>query len=248
MLKNSQKFSKFIFGTVDDEATREKLYKLRYEVYVEEFKFEKKDDHPGEIEKDEYDDNSVHFACLNDKNDVIGTMRIILNSKKGFPLEKATKIEPLVNIDKDNVVEVSRLSISDQFRRRKEDGFYGVESYLTKKDGGILSEDQDKEIQQSQRKNPAIILGLIQVMYHETKRRGITHWYMICEDKLFNTLKKYNFTFFPVGKKVFYHGWRTPYLLEINQFEKNLQAKDPGMLQILISGLDKKYIPDFLKK
>ena len=35
------------------------VFKLRYKVYAEEWGFERKEDHPGEIEMDEYDDHSL---------------------------------------------------------------------------------------------------------------------------------------------------------------------------------------------
>jgi hypothetical protein len=55
-------------------------------IALEEFGFEKKEDHPDGYEKDEYDENSIHFATLDGNNEVIGAVRPVLNSEKGFPL------------------------------------------------------------------------------------------------------------------------------------------------------------------
>lgn len=123
----------FKFIQADSEDLINATYKLRYNVYAEEFGFEKKEDHPNGYEKDEYDENSIHFAALDGNNEVIGTVRLVLNSEKGFPIEHAVKtkfIGDKPSIDK--ITEISRLAVSRNFRRRKEDGRFGVESYIKK--------------------------------------------------------------------------------------------------------------------
>jgi hypothetical protein len=56
--------------------------------------------------------------------------------------------------------------VSRNFRRRKEDDQFGVGSYIKKSEEGILPD---------KRKRPEIILGLYQILYHASKRMGITH-------------------------------------------------------------------------
>jgi N-acyl amino acid synthase of PEP-CTERM/exosortase system len=54
---------KFIVATTP--ALLEKVYRLRYQVYVDEFGFEHAGDHPNGMETDEWDPTSIHMAALN---------------------------------------------------------------------------------------------------------------------------------------------------------------------------------------
>jgi N-acyl amino acid synthase of PEP-CTERM/exosortase system len=246
MIKNSLTYGKFRFGVVDDDDVKKDTFRMRFEVYAEEFGFERKEDHPGGLETDAYENNSIHFACLNENDSVVGTIRLVLDSDKGFPIEHATEITFIgPKPEKHKIAEISRLTVSKDLRRRKEDGMYGVEGYLKKKEGGVLPNDGSIPKEMSGRKNPIIVLGLCQVMYQESKRRGLTHWYMITDNKLFFTLKKYGFLFHPIGEPVEYHGKRTPYLGIAEEVERNLVKNNPEMFKALLTGLEPEYYPDF---
>lgn len=219
---------------------------MRYEVYVKEFGFENEKDHPNGLETDNYENESVHFACLNEHDSVVGTIRLVLHSGKGFPIEHAVETEFIgKKPNKGRIAEISRLTVSRDLRRRKEDGMHGVESYLKKSEGGVLPEDGSIPYEMRGRKNPIIVLGLYQVMYHESKRRGITHWYMITEQKVYYALKKYGFHFHQIGESIEYHGKRVPYLGIIDEIEQSLIAANPEMLKIMLTGLEKNYWPKF---
>ncbi len=248
MLEKSITYGKFRFGVVNTKDVLKDTFRMRYEVYAEEFGFEKKEDHPNGIETDEYENDSIHFACINESDSVIGTIRLVLNSDKGFPIEHAVETNFIgKKPHKSKIGEISRLTVSRDLRRRKEDGMYGVESYLTKKEGGILPDNGTIPEEMQGRRNPIIVLGLYQVMYHESRRRGISHWYMITEKKLFCALKKYGFLFYQIGEPVEYHGERIPYLGIIETIERTLIDNDPGMLKIMLTGLEKEYHPAFFK-
>ena len=245
MISKSITYGKFRFGQVDDKDVLKDTFKMRYEVYVQEFGFEKKEDHPNGFEMDDFENESIHFACLNESDSVVGTIRLVLSSPKGFPIEHA--VETTFIGEKPHpskIAEISRLTVSKDLRRRKEDGFFGVESYITKKEGGVLPDDGTIPDEMQGRKNPIIVLGLYQVMYHESLRRGITHWYMITEEKLFYALKKYGFLFHKIGKPVEYHGQRTPYLANVEELLKNLKKESPDMYDLMQTGLEKKYLPN----
>ena len=133
--------------------------------------------------------------------------------------------------------------MSKNFRKRKEDGHFGVESYIKKSEGGILPDKGPATDEQQKRKRPAIVLGLYKILYHASKRMGITHWYMITEEKLFYTLKKYGFMFYQIGEPVNYHGIRVPYLGIILDIEQKLAKEKPEFLNMLLMGLEKEYHP-----
>ena len=90
------------------------IYSLRYQVYINEWEFETSEDHPIGLECDDYDLHSVHFYARSiSDSKVIGTVRTILNSDLGFPIERHFELaERPEGIDNDAVGEISRLAVS----------------------------------------------------------------------------------------------------------------------------------------
>lgn len=239
-------YGQFRFVRADSDDLIEKIYRLRYQVYVEEFGFEKPEDHPGGRETDGYEDHSIHLAALNRVDDVVGSVRLVLHSENGFPIEHAVSIRfPGEKPPPRKIAEISRLAVSRMYRRRREDGQYGVESYLKKSEGGIIPDRPPVSEDYKKRKVPVIVLGLYQAMYHESKRLGLTHWYMITDNKVLNTFKRFGFTFYPIGEPVVYHGLRTPYLGVISDIENKVMHENPFLMNLILRGLEKKYYPDF---
>nr|WP_319393010.1 PEP-CTERM/exosortase system-associated acyltransferase [uncultured Desulfobacter sp.] len=240
-------YGKFRFKEVDSDDLLRQVFRLRFEVYAREFGFENPHDFPDKLENDEYDDSSVHFVALNEEGEVIGTVRMILDSAKGFPVEHASNITGFKDKpDPSRITEVSRLAVSKTMRRRPEDGIYGVESYIPKSKGGVSDIPNKNNPAIEKRQKPMIILGLYKVVYMKCKALGITHMYMITEDKLFYALKKFGFVFVQVGEPVEYHGKRTPYATSWEVIEKYMAQEHSDLLKFLTFGLDEKYRPPFL--
>ena len=91
-MENILQYDRFRFGQVIENDVLKDTFRMRYEVYVDEFGFENETDHPGGLETDEYEKESIHFACLNETDSVVGTIRLVLHSDKGFPIEHAAKL------------------------------------------------------------------------------------------------------------------------------------------------------------
>jgi N-acyl-L-homoserine lactone synthetase len=129
----------------DDEISE--VYKLRYNVYCQEKKFEEENEFPDQLEIDEYDVYAVHFLAK--KNDrVVGTARMILNNPIGFPAEKHCKLDiSLEGMKKERTVEVSRFAISKEAARST----------------GCNRQE--------------IVLGLIREIVQEGRRLGIKYFY-----------------------------------------------------------------------
>ena len=104
------------------EELKNEVYKLRFQVYCNETRFEDPLQHPGGIECDEYDNNSIHYLIRHRRsNAYAATTRLILPStldiKKLFPIEVNTTIDNpdlLKSIPRNKLAEVSRFCVSKE--------------------------------------------------------------------------------------------------------------------------------------
>jgi N-acyl amino acid synthase of PEP-CTERM/exosortase system len=228
---------KFRFLYVESEDLKRAIYRLRYQVYIEEFGFFSPEDHPDGLEIDKYDQYSVYVVALNLADEVIGTARLVLHSEHGFPIEHAgchlqypgDKPPPQCT------AEVSRLAIAPAYRRRAEDGQYGVESYITVNEGGVLP--NCGPLPTDRRQRPAIVLGLAGVLWHTSRSLGLTHLYMIMERKLWCAFYKFGLLFQQIGEPVEYHGLRIPYMVSLAASEHHLRQANPSLYETFLSEL-----------
>ncbi|MBU0994701.1 MAG: PEP-CTERM/exosortase system-associated acyltransferase [Proteobacteria bacterium] len=229
------------FLVAEDDALKREIYKLRYKIYVEEFGFEKPEDHPEGYESDIYDPFSIHFAAIDDETGhVIATMRIILNSDIGLPvahIEEVSFVGDKSILDK--IIEVSRFAVHADFRRRKEDIlFRGVSA-----EQGKFERRSAARSTPDRRQRPVIVYGLFRLIYQITKKMGFTHWCMISEKFLFEALSHMGFLFYPIGHEVDYHGLRTPYIAFIDEMESYWITEKPDFILFLAEGLEEQYWP-----
>lgn len=236
------KLANFRFLIVEDEALRRQTYRLRYQIYVEEFGFENPCDHPEGYETDLYDANAVHFAVVDDDTgSVIGTTRVVLNSDLGFPM---TQLENIFfkgeRADLDKIMEISRFAVHANYRRRREDLlFYGIPAVMDPSERQeVLHRVPDR------RKRPVILYGIFRLLYHLSKKRGISFWCMISEKNLFEAVTYMGFIFHPIGVEVSFHGIRTPYIAFLDEMEDHWIQEKPDFMIFLAEGLEEKYWPD----
>ena len=207
------------------EATSEKLlhesFRLRYHVYCDECHFIDPSDHPDGFETDEYDESSRHFVITNPER-VIGSARLILDSPKGFLIEKHC---PSVSIHpRHKAAELSRFIILESYRRRGNDWFHYPGNPHPKINLKTL-------FHTLKRKRPPLGLGLLREMYCFSKVHGITKWYALMERVTWHLLRAHGFVFKQMGKAVDVYGPVTPYMAFIEDIEKALTHRRPHYLQ-----------------
>ncbi len=220
---SSPEFFEFI-KVPQGSSLLDEVYRLRYKVYVEEWGFEKMEDHPGGIEKDEYDAHSVHFVVKRkNQSGIIGTIRMICCSDKGFPIEKHCKIEAdLSAFDWNRFGEISRLAVSKDYRKRATDSVYF--------DGKIVAEDAiDGMFAGNRKMSNDIVLGLYKCIYKESLERGNQCILAVMARGLYLLLKRVGILFEPIGPPVNYHGQRTPYIGKINTMLQELTRRNPDL-------------------
>lgn len=247
--------SDFVVSRVEEQRELTKIFRLRYNVYCHEWGFERAEDHPDGIETDEYDRNSVHFSVKKNDGKVVGTIRLILQSSEGFPIERHCGSEMKNGgLPGEGVAEISRLTISRDCRKRAEDRLiYGPDEERRSVGSFDFPDIARMEVPggRSQSAIPSkgewpaydrrwrheILISLCKAVYQESRRRGLTHWYAIMTKGLYFLLSRYGFKFQPVGGPVDFHGIRTPYLGEIKRIEEEVKEKNPDLFKEFAEGV-----------
>jgi N-acyl amino acid synthase of PEP-CTERM/exosortase system len=214
-----------------DDPLLIEVYKLRYKVYCEEWGFEKPGDHPGEIERDDFDAHSVHFVAINrDSHKVIGTIRIVFHSKLGFPIEQHCHIhDDTLKSDKTHWGEISRLAVSKEYRRRTGDDSIYI-------NGAPLRDDDAKPAHEKRKFENTIVVGLYRCIYRECMVSKLTHLYAVMAKGLFLLLKRIGLIFNQVGPGVEYHGMRTPYAGSVQGMMEEFSRTNNDLYRCFIEG------------
>lgn len=246
MEKNEAPISYFDFCVIDDTRYLQDSYALRYEVYCNEQHFLAPEDYPSRLEIDSYDEHSIHVGAINREGGLVGTLRLVLPSPRGFPFHEHCELfsefkdfSSPANPDLSTSAEISRLAVSKSYRRRANDGLYDLSS---QEDIGTQSGEANELIHR--RRRPEIILGLYKAMYQASKRRGVTHWFAAMEKTLLRLLYRYQFGFKPIGPEVDYYGPVTPYLAEVAHIEAGIRQRCPEMFAEFIHGLEPELVPE----
>lgn len=200
------------------------VFRLRYKVYVEEWGFERSEDHPGGMERDPYDDHSVHFVVRRrGEEGVIGTVRMILNSDRGFPIEQHCTLERDLSVmNRNGFGEISRLAISKDYRRRATDVVY--------QDRDPLTPELFRQMYSGQRRlENDIVLGLYRCICMESIERGNEYLLAVMARGLVTLLRRVGIVFDAIGPEQNYHGLRAPYLGRVETMLEELSRRNPDL-------------------
>ena len=212
-----------------DDPLLNEVYKLRYKVYCDEWGFERPEDHPGGIERDEFDEHSVHFVAIRkDNQQLVGTTRIIFHSKLGFPIEEHCHInDDILKFDKSHWGEISRLAVSKEFRKRVgDDSIYKNDDPLLYNVNSPYKEKRKNENQ--------IVIGLYRCIYRESLDSRLTHLYAVMAKGLFLLLHRIGISFMQAGPGIEYHGIRTPYIGCIKEMLEEFSRTNHDLYQCFI--------------
>lgn len=112
-------FNDFQFYIANDPQEIKDIYRLRYQVYCEEYGYIDKEKHPDGMETDKFDKHSSYLVIRDKQNIVAATVRIIHNSPEGFPIQEHFKFNiDTSKIDNEHLVEISRLIVAKKYRRK----------------------------------------------------------------------------------------------------------------------------------
>ena len=206
-IANFERYFEIVPATTEDLIY--KSLRLRYQVFCVEQNIFDSNRYLDQIEKDEYDERSAH-SLLKHKttNTVAATVRLVLCDSKNpaahFPIEKHLGARlhrangTFNNLPRTSLAEISRFSVSKQFRRRP-------------------GEAQEHPIETGRRYYPHITIGLFKAIFQMSMRNAVTHWYSAMEPSLIRLLTRFGIYFIPAGPVVDYYGKRQPCIGSVNE-------------------------------
>ena len=247
---------------VDSDEHRETVFKLRYQVYCVETRFEDESAFPDDMESDAYDDKSSHTLLRHRATGWwAGTVRLVLPSPNIFPVEISCgdvfspKKRGTIALPRSSAAEVSRFAVSKEFRRRhkeylspagiSEDTNFDRRVYSvpdTTEESRREKSDSDRRTQDDERKVvPHITLGLIQGLVRMSVNSEVTHWAAAMEPTLLRLLTRLGIYFQHVGDTVDYHGKRQPCIANLDNLLQTVKEQRPDVWAVLT--LDGKATP-----
>jgi N-acyl amino acid synthase of PEP-CTERM/exosortase system len=225
---------------IDDiPALLEQSFSLRYQVYCLERAFLNSENYADHLEIDAFDAHSLHCGTMNLQGELVGTARLVRDGVAGFPLFLHCKIFPgetELYRPENAVVEVSRLSVSRRYRRRQDDGAYGVQ-------GAAPFNRATERREGPARDGGELIVSLYKALYQASKRHGITHWLAATERSLHRLLAKYAFPFRVIGPETDYFGPVAPYLMSLAEFDQVILSHTKPLLDDFLVGLEPQFRP-----
>jgi N-acyl amino acid synthase of PEP-CTERM/exosortase system len=198
----------------DTYESRQINYSIRYQVYCEEMGFENKEDFPSGKEFDQYDDHSVHFIVRHKQSGHwVGAMRIIFKNKEELPLETYCSLADIIdNRDAFQTVELSRLCLVKEIRRRKTD----VEPSLgIWDDYGQIPESEKVKLFNNHRKNPYVIWGLLRAATEYGYQNKVKNCFFLTTNALARVLQKGGLTMQNIGSPCYHRGERYPFKMDV---------------------------------
>lgn len=190
-----------------DEALKHEVYRVRHAVYCQELGYEAVN--AVHEETDGFDDQSLQIALrAQSSGRIVGCVRLVQTRAEdldqSLPFEHLcedaidrTIIDPR-QIDRQHMVEISRLAVLSDYRKRKGDSA-----------GPIAISDEDLGTK-DQPRFPYIPVGLYLGLLAAAELHGIEHLFTLTEARLARHLGALGFRIHLIGQAVEHRGKRVP--------------------------------------
>lgn len=236
----------FIVEFVTTAKEKRKVYNIRYNVYCKEFKFEAVENCPDKMEKDEFDDSSLHCLITHVATKIpAACVRLVPAYSQAqppldlLPFEKYcaksldTDFIEQLNLTRESQCEISRLAVDGVFRKRSGEA-------LTR--FGDINLEFTKE---EQRTFLLIAIAAFLAATVLTELSGRTNVFAMMEPFLPRLLKRSGIIFQRAGKDIDYHGIRAPYFCTTKSALENMRPELVELYQWIYNQIEHSYL-DFI--
>ena len=200
----------------------EQVYRIRYRVYCEEFKYEPAEAFPEQLESDDFDGRSSHCLVRHRSSGLpAGCARLVhVDESSLMPMEEfcgdsmEEKVIRSYDGRRDTVCEFSRLAVDGAFRRRAGERAtrFGEVSALDI----TLREPRTVSL---------IAVSTILAAFAMSDLIGRPHCFAMMEPFLPRLLKRSGIIFQKAGKDIDYHGIRAPYFITTQSALNNMRPE-----------------------
>lgn len=199
---------------------------LRYQVYCVENNFENPEDFPDGLERDAFDERSVHALLVySPTNLVIGTVRLVLPDPNGGGLPCQTlQPSPMEYLngtfDPSSSAEISRYSIARTFRQRVGEKRYPDVGWRYNPEAIAM---------RIRRAMPYLSLALFRGIVALSEEYGVKTVFAVADPVLLRLLNRFGAELTPLGPLVNHHGRRQPCFARIEDVDSAMYAHRPEL-------------------
>ncbi|MCB2102707.1 MAG: PEP-CTERM/exosortase system-associated acyltransferase [Rhodobacterales bacterium] len=220
----------------DTADLKREVFRLRYQVLCVEHGYFTPDELPDQMEQDHHDDHSAHCLLIHKPTgNLAGTVRLVLPKEPapghGLPIQEYCR-DPLIQDAAAFPVlqmgEISRLSVSKQFRRRVTDT-----EYPDALDDNIGQPRREGEIR---RLMPHITLGLMQGVLRMCVENNLPYVCASMEAQLLRLLARVGIRFDNIGPPVELFGLRQPCYRKGTELLDEVRREHPDVWDVLTVG------------
>lgn len=215
----------FYIQLADTPDLLDRVFQLRFEVYCEEFKYERADVFPKGRESDEYDPKAQHCLLIHrSTGQSAGCARLILPNTKSDDLLPFDQVAQGAFDEAGSQLylryrhcagEMSRFAVRQNFRRR----------LLDHTDSTPLSfPDPHVEKLSGRHRSALISQSLCLAGVAMVLKKGLEATFAMMETRLARRLALHGLKFECMGKTIDYHGPRAPYLIRTENLFKHLDG------------------------
>ena len=227
------KYFRVIFA--DTPELKQEVYRIRYEVYCRELRYEDANEFPDGLEVDGFDARSRHCLLQHRSTGLYaGCIRLVfpdpINPEAVFPFERscvgklhAEEVKPIL-ANRRLLGEYSRLAVPEQFRRRKGE-----------QNNPLGNLENDSRSPEESRRFILIPLGLYLAGAAIAVSSGLEGVVAMMEPRLARHLKRFGMIYQQVGDVVDHHGPRAPFYCSRDTLYKYLNPEIRKMLDDLLN-------------
>ncbi|MBE9222719.1 PEP-CTERM/exosortase system-associated acyltransferase [Cyanobacterium stanieri LEGE 03274] len=221
-------FEYFNIFVANTQELKEQVFRIRYQVYCQELGYEPLENFPDSMERDAYDNRSIHCILQHKSTGIYaGCVRLVLSNTSDindrFPFESVCPNHSLDfrKIPRTKIGEVSRLAVISRFRKRAGE--------QNTPDGLIVFNNRNKEeIREQRRRSSVIALGLYLAATGLVIDLSLSHGVTLMEPRLARHLRMSGLIAHPIGSLVDFHGKRGPYIMDkdeiVSAFGSNVEV------------------------
>lgn len=213
----------------DTQESLKLHYLIRYRVYCLETQYEEPKAFPDKMERDQYDNQSVHFLVRErEAGKWVAAMRLVVGPTDVLPFAKRCEYDKSkVPLAEQRAAEISRLCVVGAFRRRKQEHETPYEIPWGQGEKPISAGSKLRKLER--RREPGILLGLIHAAVEYGRQHQIKHGYALMADPLARIMMSHGLRLVPIGPACEYRGVRRPFIIDTDSLFSDVPNQSNGI-------------------